>query len=201
MPAFRGAWGGTTWDTPRLHTQFCWFSSCHQFVRTLRLHLIPFSSLDHHAGICGVQSIPLCTIRGHRKRQAETLGIFVTNVNGVYAEVEAGRSACDAAGVSFSTPAMVYEMGPQWNTKSCIENISRPTKYTNAAYKQSQAAESPLLWEMEELQCVWDGIRANRTAGSTYFSEQSETQSIAYTDRIPPFQKRNSLLRQLLVTK
>ena len=103
------------------------------------------SCMDHQLSLRGVHSIPLANIRGHRKQHAKTLATFVSDVNSVYAEVAAGRAACVAAGVTFSTPQMVYEMGGQWNTSSCIGTINRPSTYTEASYAESEAANSALL--------------------------------------------------------
>ena len=71
---------------------------------------------------------------------------------------------------------MVYKMGMQWNTSSCIGKIDRPSTYTEASYAESEAAKSALLWELETFQSVWDVIHSERRAGSQYFSTQNEIQ-------------------------
>ena len=126
-----------------------------------------------------MQSIPLTNIQGHRRRQSKTLATFVSNVNSIYAEVTAGQSASEVAGVTFTTPQMVHELGTQWNASSCVtrgKKITRPSEYTDASYANSEAAKSGLLWELEAYQSIWDKVYTDRKKGSTYFSDQNESQ-------------------------
>ena len=128
-----------------------------------------------------MQSIPLTNIQGHRRRQSKTLETFVSDVNSIYAEVAVGQSTSEVAGVTFTTPQSVHELGMQWNTTSCVsrgKKITRPTEYTDASYADSEAAKSGLLWELEAYQSVWDEVYDERKKGSTYFSDQSEPQPL-----------------------
>ena len=105
----------------------------------------------------------------------------MSDVNSIYAEVAVGQSASEVAGVTFTTPQSVHELGMQWNTTSCVtrgKKITRPSEYTDASYADSEAAKSGLLWELEAYQSVWDKVYDERKKGSTYFSDQSESQPL-----------------------
>ena len=115
-------------------------------------------------------------MRGHQKRAILQLGTFVTDVAKIYTTTASGQAACDKADISWTTPDEVHALGPEWNTNSRNEEVPKPRSYHDQAYERSEASKSMLYNEVEADLVIWHKVYMDKGTGSTYFSDQTETQ-------------------------